>query len=255
MRITVCEFPDEAARRAVAWSELVHYLQARPTDVAVLPEMPFVDWTVFRSRTVDLGAWRQAVADHDAMISRLAELRTEVVLSSRPVDHAGRRLNQAFAWTRESGYRGGRSKAYLPDGPEGWEATWFDRGEVDPQPLDLKDIRAGFQLCTEMLFTELAWRIGRAGTQLIAAPRATGGHRRWATAASLIAVMSGAFVASANRRSYERTAFAGQSWIISPEGDILAETTAEAPFATVAIDLRQADSAKQTYPRNLAQWW
>src|SRR2546426_5020625 len=54
-----------------------------------------------------------------------------------------------------------------------------------------------------MLFTELSWKIGRAGAHLIAAPRATGGHRRWRAAASLMAIVSGCFVASANRRSYE----------------------------------------------------
>jgi predicted amidohydrolase len=57
--------------------------------------------------------------------------------------------------------------------------------------------------------------------------------------------------ACANRRSHERDDFVGQSWIVSPEGDILAETTAEAPIATVDIDVREATSAKQTYPRNL----
>lgn len=65
--------------------------------------------------------------------------------------------------------------------------------------------------------------------------------------------VSGCFVASANRRSYERADFAGASWIVSPEGDILAETTADAPIASVTIDLREATTAKQTYPRNLPQ--
>ena len=102
-----------------------------------------------------------------------------------------------------------------------------------------------------MLFTDVSWRLGRAGAQIIAAPRATGGHRRWRAAASLVAVVSGCFVASSNRRSYEGDDFVGQSWIISPEGDVLAETTADAPFASVDIDIREATSAKEMYPRNL----
>jgi predicted amidohydrolase len=72
-------------------------------------------------------------------------------------------------------------------------------------------------------------------------------------AASLVAIVSGCFVASANRRSYDRDDFRGQSWIISPEGKLLAETTPGRPFETVEIDLRRADSAKATYPRNLAR--
>ena len=140
---------------------------------------------------------------------------------------------------------------YLPDEPDGRETTWFDRGELDPSPLGVQSLRVGFQLCTEMLFSDLAWRIGRAGAQLIAAPRATGGHHRWAIAASLAAIVSGCFVASANRRSYDGNAFAGGSWVVSPEGDVLIETTADRPFETVEIDLSQADVAKHTYPRNL----
>ena len=164
----------------------------------------------------------------------------------------GRRFNQGFAWTRDAGYKGGRSKVYLPDEPDGRETAWFDRGGLDPSPLALRSVRVGFQMCTEMLFTELSWRIGRSGAQLLAAPRATGGHRRWLAAAALMAIVSGCFVASANRRSYERDDFCGQSWIISPDGELLAETTASRPFETVEIDLRRADSAKATYPRNLA---
>jgi len=231
MRLTVCELPDDAKRRESAWAELTTHLRASPTDVLVLPEMPFVDWTVFTSRTFDPGTWQQILIDHDTMVSRFGELDAQVVLGSRPIEDAGRR--------------------YLPDAPDGWEATWFDRGSLDPSPLSFRDLRVGFQLCTEMLFTELSWKIGRAGAHLIAAPRATGGHRRWRAAASLMAIVSGCFVASANRRSYDRDDFVGQSWVVSPEGEVLTETRAEAPIATVDIDVREATSAKQTYPCNL----
>ena len=68
-----------------------------------------------------------------------------------------------------------------------------------------------------------------------------------------MAVVSGCFVASANRRSYEREAFPGRSWIVSPEGDVLAETTADAPFVAVDVDLGEADAAKLGFPQNLAR--
>jgi N-carbamoylputrescine amidase len=187
------------------------------------------------------------------VISRLAELRVDIVLASRPVELGGRRLNQGFAWTRDGGPQGGRSKVYLPDEPHRRETAWSDPGEPDPSPLRLRSARVGFQMCTEMLFTDLSWRLGRSDAQLLAGPRATGGHRRWMAAASLMAIVSGCFVASANRRSYDRDDFCGQSWITSPEAELLAETTAGRPFETVEIDLRRADPAKATYPRNLAR--
>ena len=74
---------------------------------------------------------------------------------------AGRRLNQAFAWTRAAGIQSSRSKVYLPDAPDGWEATWFARGTLDPAPLTCNGVQVGFQLCTEMFFTDLEHRPGR----------------------------------------------------------------------------------------------
>jgi N-carbamoylputrescine amidase len=255
MKITVCELPDETTRRARAWVDLVRYLRASPTDVVVLPEMPFCEWEMFRKRSVDPAAWRAALADHEAMMPRLAELETRLVLSSRPVELQGKRLNQAFSWTREDGYRGARAKYYLPDEPDGWEASWFDRGDRDfalqtAGPV-AGPVKVGFQLCTELLFSQAAWEIGQRGGQLIAAPRATGGHRRWPMAACLAAIMAGCYVASTNRRSYDGDAFAGRSWLVSPEGEILLETSIESPFLTAEIDLSAVDRARQTYPRNL----
>ena len=247
----MCELPDETARRDAAWTDLVRYLRASPTDVVVLPEMPFCDWEMFRKRTVDLAAWRSALAAHDTMVARLGELHTGTVLASRPVELRGKRLNQAFAWTQDGGYRGARAKYYLPDEPDGWEASWFDRGDREFPPESAGSAKVGFQLCTELLFSQAAWEIGQQGGQLIAAPRATGGHRRWPMAACLAAIMAGCFVASTNRRSYDTDAFAGRSWLVSPEGEILLETSADSPFLTAEIDLSAVDRARQTYPRNL----
>jgi N-carbamoylputrescine amidase len=251
MKMTVCEFPNEATRHEAAWTALVHFLQTRPTDVVVLPEMPFCDWRIFMTRTIDPAVWEAAVAVHDAMIARFGELQAALVLASRPVDVQGKRLNQAFGWTREGGYQGAHSKYYLPEEPDGWEATWFAQGDRHFAPITVGSLTVGFQLCTELLFTEPAWEIGRGGAQLIAAPRATSGHRRWLLAACMAAVMSGCFVASANRRSSDSAAFAGRSWLVSPEGEILGETSADRPYLTVEVDLEEAKRAKRTYPRTL----
>lgn len=251
MKITICEFPDEALRKDAAWAALVHFLRVQPTDVVVLPEMPFCDWQMFKTQTIDLAAWEAALALHDAMIARFGELEASAVLSSRPITSQGKRLNQAFCWTHDSGYQGAHTKYYLPEEPEGWEATWFAQGDHEFAPIAVGPLKVGFQICTELLFTELARAIGQGGAQLIAAPRATSGHRRWPMAAGMAAIMSGCFVASANRRSYDGGAFAGRSWLVSPEGEILGETSGDTPFLTVEVDVEEVIRAKATYPRNL----
>jgi N-carbamoylputrescine amidase len=213
--------------------------------------MPFCEWKIFQRQSVDLAAWRAALAAHDGMLPRFAELESQFVLSSRPVEVGSSRLNQAFSWSRESGYRGARAKFYLPDEPDGWEATWFDRGDPEFSPQVVGPIKVGYQLCTELLFSHAAWEIGHQGGQLIAAPRATGGHRRWSMAACLAANMAGCFLASANRRSYDSAAFAGRSWLISPEGEIILETSADEPFLSTEVDLSAVERARHSYPRNL----
>lgn len=101
----------------------MRFLAANPAEVVVLPEMPFVEWRMFASDTIDPGAWRAALDAHDAGIARLGELGADIVLSSRPIERGGARLNEAFAWTSAGGYRGARSKYFLPDEPDGREST------------------------------------------------------------------------------------------------------------------------------------
>ena len=99
--------------------------------------------------------------------------------------------------------------------------------------------------------SERSREIGAAGGQLIAAPRATGAHPRWQLAARMAAIMSGCFVATANHRSLDGATWPDGSWIVSPEGEVLAETSAERPIASADVELAEADRAKLSYPRNL----
>jgi predicted amidohydrolase len=69
--------------------------------------------------------------------------------------------------------------------------------------------------------------------------------------ACLAANMAGCFVASANRRSYDSKAFAGRSWLISPEGEIVLETSVDEPFLSAEVDLSAVERARHSYPRNL----
>ena len=59
---------------------------------------------------------------------------------------------------------------------------------------------------------------------------------------------SGAFSLSSNRVD-PTGACGGVGWIIAPDGEFLATTSAEAPFATVDIDLAAPIAARDEYPR------
>lgn len=254
MKLSICEFPDEASHKMKAWDALVAHVAAAKPDIVVLPEMPFCDW-IFVGSTVDFDLWRKAMSQHDEMISRFSELKCRWVLTSRPIERNGRRLNEAFVWSAESGYQAVRTKWYLPNLPVAAESIWFDQGDRNFSPAACGPLHVGFKLCSEIMFPEHSREIGFANAHLIAHPRATGDGRRWRAATEMSAVTSGCYVASANRRSYDRELFTGGSWLFTPEAALLAETTIEQPFVTVEIDTSVAEKAKTTYPRDLQKMY
>lgn len=250
MKITICEFPDEAARKQAAWDALAAHVDAEKPDLVVLPEMPFCEW-IFVGDAVDQALWQKAIAAHDEMIGAFGSLACKAVMTSRPIERNGLRLNEAFIWTKESGYQRTRSKWYLPDVPDARESLWFDRGSWQFGVTRHDQLRVGFQLCSEIMFPEHARDMGLADAHLIVHPRATGASQRWRAACEMSAVVSGCYVASANRRSYSRTLFTGNSWLFSPDAALLGQTSADEPFVTAEIDLAAAERAKMTYPRDM----
>lgn len=253
MKITVCEFPDDTAAMAPAWDHLATTLAAAPTDLLVLPEL-VASGSFWAQPVFDAAVWRDAVARHEDMSKQFERLAARRILGTRAIETGGQRLNESFLWTPARGMAPGRAKAWLPQQEGGWEATWFDRAPPVVDVVDDNGLRFAMLICSEVQVSPAPRALGQGGVQLIAVPRATGGHHRWEVATRMAAIAAGAFVASANRRGDNLAAgnFAGSSWIIGPDGDELARTDAAHPVVTVEIDLALADAAKLTYPRNVA---
>ena len=83
------------------------------------------------------------------------------------------------------------------------------------------------------------------GVQAILSPRATARATtaKWLSVGVVAAVRSGAFSLSSNRVD-PTGACGGVGWIISPDGEILATTTRDVPFATIDIDLAASAAAR-----------
>lgn len=250
LRVTVAEW--NALGLEDAWETLQEHVAEAHPRLVVLPEMPFSPWLAAR-RTPDAGAWEQSVADHDTWTGRLRELGTEVVVGTRPVITAGRRFNQGFVWT-PAGCRPAHLKAYLPDEPGFWEASWYERGPTVFEPVACSVATLGFQICTELWFPEHARAYGLAGVELIVCPRATPVETlsKWVAGGQTAAVIAGAYCLSSNHSGrYPGVEMAGGGWVTSPDGEVLARTAADEPFVTVAIDPAAARAAKGTYPRDV----
>ena len=215
--------------------------QIPEVDLVVLPELAFMPW-LCATREVDPVAWARAAEEQH--LERLADIPARVVVGTR----ANGRLNEAFAFTADTGLQVLHQKTYLPDEEGFWEASWYDRGPVSFQVIDTPAGRVGTSVCTEMWFTQHAF----AGADFIAVPRATPIEttEKWLAGGMAHAVTSGAFCVSSNRsEAVSGTTMGGAGWIADPDGTMLAVTSAVQPVIVADLDLEVARTAKSTYPR------
>ncbi len=252
MKVTVCEISDDEVELAEEWPQLVRHVQSEKSDLVLLPEMPFYPWFPSRPEP-DAVIWQEAVAAHERWNQRLPELAPAVVLGSRPVDAAGLRLNEGFLWESGQDLQPVHAKYYLPDEAGFWEATWYDRGSGEFEPVRIRDVSIGFAICTEIWFMQRLRAYGKQGVHLIANPRATGRDtlEKWLVGGRAAAVVSGAYCISSNRvdRAGRGSQLGGQGWVIGPDAEVLGLTSQQDPFVTVTVDQTIADRAKSTYPR------
>lgn len=257
-RLAVWDGPARLEVEGPDWERLRERVRHAAPDVLLLNEMPFGGWVAGDPNPDPdvLAASREA---HDRGLERLDELGVPLVLGSRPaLDDRGRSVNEAFAWTPDDGLLAVHTKQFFPEEEGYWEVRWFRRGELRfhavPLPVRDRSLRIGFLICTDVWFNEWARRYGKEGVDLIAVPRATpaGSAERWKTAVRMAALVSGCWVASANRVGADPQTgqrFGGGGWIVDPEGQIVAETSAETPVTAADLDLGQGIRAKLQYPR------
>ena len=252
MKITVCELKNRSEEFAADWEKLTAHVKAHKSDLVLLPEMVFSPWFAWR-RKFEPRIWNAAVSDHIKWKLRLPELGPAMVLGSTPVQAGEQRLNQGFFWRDVSGFKTVHTKNYLPDEKAFWEASWYHAGEGRFTPVKAGKVKIGFAICSELWFFQHARRYGQQGVQMIVCPRATPRETlsKWVAGGRAAAVVAGAFCLSSNRISgaKEKANLGGRSWIVDPDGEVLAQTSSHRPFVTVNVDLNRADRAKQTYPR------
>ena len=254
-RGAVVEAPADLVVGSEAWERLCEHVRRQAPDLLLLNEMPFGPWIAARE-SFDRATWLQSCEQHERGIARLAELGAATVAASRPVEVDGQRVNQAFLWNTDDGLKPVHTKQYFPDEPGYYEDRWFAGGRRDfltsELPLPLSRIRAGFLLCTEVMFNEHARQYGRDGAHVILVPRAVGFDSlpRWLTALQMAAIVSGCYVLSSNRAGHDARGqrFGGRGFAIDPGGDLIGQTSEPSPVAVVTIDSAFVHQAQRAYP-------
>ncbi len=251
LKVGVCESPPELLPGSADWSQLCRTVGREAPDLFLLNEMPFGKW-IAAGPTFNKGAWKQACAMHDEALTSFAELGAPVVLSSRPRESDGKRVNEAFVWTKEEGATGIHTKQYFPDEEGYYEARWFEGGERHFRIGSAGKLRGGFLICTELMFNERAREYGRGGAQAIWVPRATAKASvpRWTVALKMAAIVSGCYVLSSNRSGADSRGqvFGGAGMVVSPDGDVAVQTSETTPVAFYEIDTTAVARAQRDYP-------
>ncbi|MEM7563817.1 MAG: carbon-nitrogen hydrolase family protein [Pseudomonadota bacterium] len=237
MKVTVCQLDNRSTQIEAQILALKEHIAVEKADFLLLPEMCFSDWMA-ADRNPDPDVWLSAVNTHNSQIDKLDQYGVSAAIATRPViNAAGDFRNQAYLWSRSGGVAGVHDKYYLPDEHQYWEATWYQRGEKRFEICETLEMKIGIQICTEMWFFEWARHFARQQIDLLCVPRATPHEsvRKWLAGGQAAAVCAGAYCLSSNlwNPPGEIANCGGLGWIISPEGDVLAETTVEQPWASV----------------------
>lgn len=251
LKVGVCQTAPELIAGSAEWNAFSAAAARERTDLFLLSEMPFGRWISAASEPQD-AAWEACCRAHDAGLGALGDLGAAWVAASHPVMEGGQRRNHAFAWNASEGLRGTHTKQHFPDEAGYYEARWFQGGPGPYQPVSVGPIKVGFILCTEIMFNEHARHYGRAGAQVLLVPRVVGPTTldRWLVAMRMAAIVSGCYVLSSNRGGTDSAGqtFGGAGWIINPNGDLVAQTSAGAPIACHEIDLDWVRQAQREYP-------
>jgi N-carbamoylputrescine amidase len=250
LKVAVAQWPDGLRPGDMTWKKIAAEVAAQAPDVLVTNEMPFGHWLA-EAESYDPDLAQASVSLHEEGMGALAELRVPVVFSSRPVSGGLVLANEAFALV-EGRYRSLHQKHYFPQEPGFYEQAWFELQVPGFQAVEVAGLKIGVLLCTELMFNRHALDYGRAGVQLIIAPRASGtDHRYWEVACAMAAIVSGAYLVTANRTAVapRGQAFGGRGMVFSPQGIELAPVVAGGDLILCyELNLAASEAAKMAYP-------
>ncbi|MGH8137842.1 MAG: nitrilase-related carbon-nitrogen hydrolase [Steroidobacteraceae bacterium] len=238
MRVTVCQWPNTRDGIARAWDALIAHVRAQSSELVLLPEMPFFPWLA-ASREFDAARWAAAVKAHQDWEARMPEAGGLAVLGTRPYTFGNERISAGFVWEATTGCRAAHANSCIRNEQGAWEQAWYAAATPEFTPVQVGPAELGFLIGTELWDEREAVRYGEAGVQFLITPRTStvATQEEWLAAGSDAAVRAGAFGLSSNRVDDSGT-YAGRGWIVAPDGELLACTTPEEPFATLEVETR-----------------
>ena len=158
-------------------------------------------------------------------------------------------------------------KMHIPDDPGFYEKFYFTPGDLGFRAFDTRAGRIGTLICWDQWYPEGARLTALAGASILFYPTAIGWHPRekqghgerqrdaWRTVQRGHAVANGVYLAAVNRVGKEIPGggegieFWGSSFLCGPQGEILAEASAEREEILFAeVDLARIEDVRRNWP-------
>ena len=203
---------------------------------------------------------------------RLGRLAREhgVVLVASLFERRGPGLyhNTAVVFEADGSIAGKYRKMHIPDDPGFNEKFYFTPGDLGFEPIDTSVGRLGVLVCWDQWYPEGARLMALAGAEMLLYPTAIGwdpnddpaeqARQRdaWVLSHRGHAVANGLPVLSCNRVGFEPSPiggpgilFWGNSHVLGPQGEFLAEASAEQPEVLVCeVDLARSEKVRRIWP-------
>ncbi|WAC65069.1 carbon-nitrogen hydrolase [Pseudoxanthomonas sp. SL93] len=201
-------------------------------------------------------------------LGRLAKQHGVVLVSSLFERRAaGLYHNTAVVYEKDGSIAGKYRKMHIPDDPGFYEKFYFTPGDIGFTPIDTSVGRLGVLVCWDQWYPEAARLMALAGADLLLYPTAIGwdptdeqaekNRQRdaWVLSHRGHAVANGLPVLSCNRVGHESSPlgtsgiqFWGNSHVLGPQGEFLAEAGTEAEILTVEVDLQRSEHVRRIWP-------
>ena len=208
---------------------------------------------------------------------RLAALakRHDLVLVSSLFERraAGLYHNTAVIFDADGSIAGKYRKMHIPDDPGFHEKFYFTPGDLGFAPIDTSVGRLGVLVCWDQWYPEAARLMALAGAELLMYPTAIGWdpndeqpekdrqRNAWILSHRGHAVANGLPVLSCNRVGHEPSPMAsangtgsggiefwGNSHVLGPQGEFLAEAGTEATILMAEVDMARSEQVRRIWP-------
>ncbi|MGV8923765.1 MAG: carbon-nitrogen hydrolase [Thermomonas sp.] len=186
---------------------------------------------------------------------------------------AGLYHNTAVVFDADGSTAGKYRKMHIPDDPGFYEKFYFTPGDLGFNPIDTSVGRLGVLVCWDQWYPEAARLMALAGAELLLYPTAIGwdpgddqaekSRQRdaWIISHRGHAVANGLPVLSCNRVGHEASPLAsentagasgidfwGNSHVLGPQGEFIAEAGGEPTILMAEVDMQRSEHVRRIWP-------